>query len=246
MIRMTDHGAVLELRLDRPDKKNAITGAMYDALSGALEDAAQGPVRVVLLTAEGPVFTAGNDINDFLAMKDLLNAPPAGFIGTLARFPKPIVAAVPGAAIGVGTTMLLHCDLVYAAPAARFSVPFVDLGLVPEAGSSLLLPMLLGSARANAMLLLGEPIDADVALGCGLVNAIVPPEELDAAALRVAQRLAQKPPAALAASRALIRRGRGVLEAQMQAEQAAFGAALNGPESKEAFTAFLERRPPRF
>ena len=239
---------VLELRFNRPEKKNAITGAMYGALTAALADAAARPaVRAVLLAGEGDIFTAGNDIKDFLAMPAGLDgAPPGQFIRALATFGKPLVAAVHGPAIGIGTTLLLHCDLVYASPEASLSVPFVDLGLVPEAGSSILLPSRVGYARAAALLMLGEPMDAEAACAAGLVTALVPAEALREHARAKARKLAAKPPAALAATRALMRGDPGALLAQMDRESAAFSQALGGVEAREAFTAFLERRAPDF
>lgn len=242
-LQVLEHGPVLELRFNRPDKKNAITGAMYLAMAEAMGRPGH---RVLLFSATGDIFTAGNDIKDFLAMRELVDTPPSQFIHALATANRPMIAAVQGAAIGVGTTMLLHCDLVYAAPAATFSTPFVNLGLVPEAGSSILLPARIGVARASAMLLLGEAMNAADALQAGLLNEIVPAEALHAHALGVAHRLARQPSAAVTASRALIRQGREALYAQMRLEQAAFGAALAGPEAKEAFAAFLERRLPVF
>ncbi len=248
LILIHEADGVLELRFNRTEKKNAITGAMYDALTAALQGASERPaVRAVLIAAEGDIFTAGNDIKDFLAMSGGLASTPASrFIHTIATFGKPLVAAVNGPAIGVGATLLLHCDLVYASPQASLSVPFVDLGLVPEAGSSMLLPMRVGFARAAALLLLGEPMDAEAACTAGLVNAIVPAAALRDHARSKAQKLAAKPPAALAAARALMRGEPGALQAQMQLESAAFSKALQGPESREAFNAFLERRPPNF
>lgn len=239
---------VLELRFNRPEKRNAITGAMYGALTAALGDAAARPaVRAVLIAGEGDIFTAGNDIKDFLAMSGGLDgAPPSQFIRAIATFEKPLVAAVHGPAIGIGTTLLLHCDLVYASPEASLSVPFVDLGLVPEAGSSLLLPSRVGLARAAALLLLGEPMDAEAARAAGLVTAIVPAADLRGHARAKARTLAAKPPAALAATRALMRGDPGALLAQMDRESAAFSQALKGAEAHEAFTAFLERRKPDF
>jgi len=239
---------VLELRFNRPEKKNAITGAMYDALTAALADAAARPaVRAVLITGEGDIFTAGNDIKDFLAMSGGLTGTSAGqFIRAAATFGKPLVAAVNGPAIGIGTTLLLHCDLVYASPEARLSVPFVDLGLVPEAGSSVLMPARIGTARASALLMLGEPMDAEAAHAAGLVTALVPAAELREHARAKARKLAAKPPAALAATRALMRGDPGALLAQMDRESAAFAHALQGAEAREAFTAFLERRAPNF
>ncbi len=238
---ITAHGPVLELRLDRVDKKNAITGAMYDAMAAAMVAAPAQGMRAIVFTAEGPVFSAGNDIRDFLAMPSLENAPPARFIRGLVTNTLPMVAAVCGPAIGVGTTLLLHCDLVYAAPTATLSVPFVGLGLVPEAGSSVLLPARIGMARASAMLLLGEAMDAGGALQAGLFNAIVPAGTLDAHARAAAARLAAQPPQALAASRALMRPSAALHDA-MRAEEAAFSHALQQPEAKAAFAAFLGRK----
>ncbi len=248
-ILIHEAGGVLELCFNRPDKKNAITGAMYGALTAALKDAStRSTVRAVLVTGEGNIFTAGNDIKDFLAMSGggLDGAPPGRFIRALATFSKPLVAAVNGPAIGIGTTLLLHCDLVYASPAASLSVPFVDLGLVPEAGSSALLPLRVGFARAAALLLLGEPMEAEAARAAGLVNAVVPAGDLLEHARAQARKLAAKPPAALAATRVLMRSEPGALLAQMDREAAAFSEALRGAEAREAFTAFLERRAPDF
>ncbi len=242
-LEVIGHGPVMELRFNRPAKKNAITGAMYLTMVEAM---ARPDWRVLLFTATGDIFTAGNDIKDFLTMRTLGEAPASQFIHALARSDRPMIAAAPGPCIGIGATLLLHCDLVYATPETSLMVPFVDLGLVPEAGSSLLLPARIGAARASAMVLLGEPMAAAEALQAGLVNAIVPAESLHAHALAIATRLAAKPRAAVAASRALMRQGRDALLAQMKLEQAAFTAALAGPESKEAFTAFLERRTPVF
>ena len=239
---------VMELCFNRPEKKNAITGAMYDALTAALADASVRPtVRAVLVAGAGDTFTAGNDIKDFLAMSGELDGVPAGrFIRALAAFGKPLIAAVGGPAIGIGATLLLHCDLVYASPEASLSVPFVDLGLVPEAGSSLLLPLRVGFARAAALLLLGEPMDAEAARTAGLVTALVPAAALREHAHGKARKLASKPPAALAATRALMRGDPGALLDRMDQESAAFAEALRGAEAREAFTAFLERRAPNF
>jgi len=248
LILTNEADSVLELRFNRPEKKNAITGAMYDTLTAALEDAGARPaIRAVLIAAEGDTFTAGNDIKDFLGMSGgLAGAPASRFIHAIATFGKPLVAAVNGPAIGVGATLLLHCDLVYASPEASLSVPFVDLGLVPEAGSSMLLPARVGFAWAASLLLLGEPMDADAARIAGLVNAVVPAGALRDHARTKARKLAAKPPQALAATRALMRGEPSALHAQMRLESAAFSQALQGPEAREAFTAFLERRPPNF
>jgi len=245
-ILIHEASGVLELRFNRPDKRNAILDAMYDTLTAALHDAAARPaVLAVLIGAEGDAFTAGNDIRDFLAMQGGLgDAPPARFIHAIATFAKPLVAAVQGLAVGVGTTLLLHCDLVYASPAATFSAPFVDLGLVPEAGSSLLLPARIGHARAAALLLLGESMDAPAALSAGLLTGIVPAGELQDYARAKARKLAAKPAAALAASRALMRGDLAALQVRMREEEAAFTQALASPEARAAFAAFLDR-PPR-
>ncbi len=241
-------GGVLEARLDRAAKKNALTFAMYAALTEALQQAqADASVRAALITANGETFCAGNDIAEFLNPRpDFGAAPPSRFIEALATFEKPLVAAVQGPAIGIGATMLLHCDLVYAAPTARLRMPFVSLGLVPEAGSSLLLPRRVGDAVAAEMLLLGAWIDAERARDLRLVNAIVPTVELGSFARQRAEELAACPPGALRATRALIRGDATLLRARIQSEAAAFAQCLTSPEAREAFTAFLERRPPDF
>lgn len=235
------HGAVLELRFNRPAKRNAITGPMYDALTAALAAASGSDgTRAVLITGEGDTFTAGNDIADFLAYAGAGELPAVRFIHAIAAFTKPLIAAVAGPAVGVGTTLLLHCDLVYAAPSARLLVPFVDLGLVPEAASSLLLPAAIGTHRASAMLLLGEPMTAEAAEAAGLLS-VVPAEALHEHALSAAQRLAAKPAAALQASRALMRPGTDAVRAHMRLEEAAFAKALASPDAQQAFQAFLNR-----
>jgi enoyl-CoA hydratase/carnithine racemase len=240
-----EEGDVLLLRLARPEKKNALTGAMYDALTDALKAAdkpGSGIGAVVLAGAPG-MFTAGNDIADFVAFSERgLNERPAGrFIRMLARLETPLVAAVDGPAVGIGTTLTLHCDLVYAAPGARFLMPFVDLGLVPEAGSSYLLPHRVGHAKAAELLMLAEGFDAAEAHRLGLVNAVVPADDLVAHALAQARRLAQKPRGALAATRRLLKGNRDDLESAMTDEMEAFTAALQTPEAKAAFARFLDR-----
>ena len=246
-VLITETDGILEIRLNRPAKKNALTGAMYEAITHALDQAAKSlSARAVLFSAEGDAFSAGNDLGDFLAMTgDFAQAPPARFIRALTAFDKPMVAAAQGLAVGLGTTMLLHCDLVYAAPQASFSTPFVAMGLVPEAGSSALLPSRIGYPRAAAMLLLGEAMDADQAMAAGLINAVVPPGALREHARDKARVLAGKPPNALAAARKLMRGDRDWLQAHMQREQEAFAAAVHSAEARQAFTAFFDRRPPR-
>lgn len=237
---------VVEIHIDRPDKKNALTAAMYDAMTAALgQAAARADIGVVLIAGRGDAFCAGNDLKDFMA-------GPAGgeaafrFIQAIAAFDKPLVAAVRGLAVGVGTTMLLHCDLVYATPDARFVMPFVDLGLVPEAGSSLLAPAVMGRAKAAAMLLLGEPMDATAAERAGLVTELVEPDGVLDHARAKAALLMRKPPRALAATRRLLRGDPEVLDRRMEEEAALFVEALRGDESREAFAAFFEKRVPIF
>jgi enoyl-CoA hydratase/carnithine racemase len=241
-------GAVLELRLDRAAKKNALTFDMYRRLTEALRGAqSEAAVRAVLVTGNGETFCAGNDIADFLTPRDdFAAAPPSQFIESLVAFEKPLVAAVHGPAVGIGATMLLHCDLVYASTTARLRMPFVSLGLVPEAGSSLLLPRRVGDVVAAEMLLLGAWIDAERAKELRLVNAVLPAAELVTFARARAGELAASPPAALRATRALLRGDRTGLRAQIAQEAQAFAHCLTSPEAKEAFTAFLERRAPDF
>jgi len=247
-VQVTTAERITTIRLDRPDKKNALTFAMYAAMRGALEAAAADPaVRAVVIAGSRECFTAGNDLGDFMRTAQGGGEPneALGFLRALANFDKPLVAAVAGVAIGIGTTLLLHCDLVYAAPNARFKVPFVDLGLVPEAGSSILLPALVGPRRAAQMLLLGEQLDAATAASWGLINAVV--EDPDAAAITAAGRLVASAPAALRITKSLTRRAHRdqVLEA-MRIEGEAFAERLRSPEAMEAFQAFAERRAPDY
>ena len=244
-IERREHEGFLELRLDRADKKNALTGAMYDTLTAALKEAGERPdIAAVMLAGNGGVFTAGNDIKDFLAPNGAV--PAFHFIHAIAASAKPIVAAVQGMAVGIGTTMLFHCDLVYAAPGTRFLVPFTSLGIVPEAASSLLMPARMGYAKAAEMLLLGQPIDVEAAERGGIITAIVPADALEEHARAKARALAAMPPEALAATRKLMRGDRTAIDAQMAAEATAFAKAMKSAEAKEAFTAFLEKRPPNF
>lgn len=240
---------VMTLTFNRLDKKNSITQAMYALLADALaQAAADAAVRVVVFQGHATVFSAGNDIGDFL------NNPPSTpespvqrFLHGIAAFPKPMLAAVCGPAVGVGTTMLLHCDLVYAGDNAAFSMPFVNLGLVPEAASSLLLPRMLGYHRAAEALMLGEPFMAEAALEVGLVNRILPPTEANAYAQRQAAKLAAKPLSSVVETKRLMKLGQGALvSAQMKEEGASFGRMLREPAAREAFTAFMERRAPDF
>lgn len=239
---------VLTITFNRPEKKNALTGAMYAKLADALEAAeTDNSVRVILFSGNGGAFTAGNDLQDFL------NNPPEGentpvfrFLRAISTAAKPMIAAVSGVAVGVGTTMLLHCDLVYAAENARLSLPFVNLALVPEAGSSLLLPRMIGHHRAAELFLLGEPFTAATAREYGIVNAVFAEEALLDAAMTTARKIAAKPPTAVKLTKQLLRQARGDVAGQMAAEGAHFRAQLKSAEAREAMTAFFEKRPPKF
>ena len=243
---------VMTLTFNRVDKKNSITRAMYAALADGLERAAQdAAVRVVLVQGDPTVFSAGNDIGDFQAAPadpgPREQQPVWRFLRALASFPKPIVAAVCGPAVGVGTTLLLHCDLVYAGDNAAFALPFVNLGLVPEAGSSLLLPQMFGLHRAAEALLLGEPFMAEAALEVGLVNRVVPPTECNAIAQAQARKLAAKPMSALIATKRLMKGGQqAAVLARMDEEGEVFGRMLHEPAAREAFAAFAQKRKPDF
>ena len=249
-VTITLQDGIQIIRMNRAAKKNALTRAMYDTMTAALVAGdADAAVAVHVLMGAGGVFSAGNDIADFLHQPPDLKSRKggaSGFISTLPLVQKPLVAAVDGLAIGVGTTMLFHCDLVYASPAASLRTPFLDLGLVPEAASSLLAPRRMGHARAFELLCLGEAFDAERAMQSGIVNKIVPAAELEATALKAAQRLAAKPPGALAAARKLMKGEPDEILAQIQREGEVFAARLASPEAKEAFTAFMEKRPPDF
>jgi enoyl-CoA hydratase/carnithine racemase len=242
-------GAVVQLCLNRPEKKNALTGAMYDALADALRRADDDRgVRALLVHASGDSFTAGNDLRDFLEHPPHdAESPVARFMAALAGARKPVVAAVHGAAVGIGTTMLLHCDLVYAAEGTRFHLPFVDLGLVPEFASSVLVPALAGYHRAAELLLLARPFDAATALDMGLVNAVVPGETLLDTATAAARAIAEKPATAVRLTKMLMKRGLGgAVETALQDEARLFVERLVSPEAREAFTAFLDKRRPDF
>lgn len=240
---------VTTVTFNRLDKKNSITAAMYAAMADALDAATTDPAtRVLVFQGHEAVFSAGNDIADFL------NNPPAEqdapvfrFLRALAGFPKPIVAAVCGPAVGIGTTLLFHCDLVYAGDNAAFSMPFVNLGLCPEAASSLLTTQMMGYHRAAEALMLGEPFMAEAALEVGLVNRVVPPSEANALAQQVAARLAAKPLSSLIETKRLMKQGQAAtVRAQMNTEAASFGRMLREPAAREAFGAFMAKRKPDF
>jgi enoyl-CoA hydratase/carnithine racemase len=240
---------VLRLEIRRPEKKNALTLRMYAALTEALVSAERdAEIRVVLVHGQPNVFTSGNDLADFLQNPPVGDDHPAyAFVRKISTFDKAIVAAVTGSCIGVGATMLLHCDLVYAGENAIFAMPFVNLGLCPEAGSSLLLPTTAGQARAAEILMIGEPFGATRATECGMVSAVLPDAQVLAHATTQARKLAAKPPAALRLTKHLMRRGlRTEVAETIKEEIANFQRQLESPHAKEAFSAFLEKRKPDF
>lgn len=240
---------ILRIEIDRPDKKNALTAVMYQAMADAIKVAETDTrVRVVLIHGKADLFTAGNDLQDFLDNPPRDDKRPVfQFLYGISQAQKPVVAAVAGPAVGIGTTMLLHCDLVYAAPNARLQLPFVNLGLVPEAASSLLLPALIGYQRAAELLLLGEPFSAQKAKEIGLVTEVVPADQLFDTAMAQAKKLASKPAASLRLTKRLMKQGQmAAVERQIKLESDHFGERLGSPEAKEAFSAFLEKRKPDF
>lgn len=246
-------GGILTLTFNRLEKKNAITRAMYAELASALEAAAQDDeVRVAVIQGHEQCFTSGNDLMDFLSAPIDMSADPQTvpvlrFLEILRTFPKPLVAAVAGPAVGIGTTLLLHCDLVYAGDNAAFSLPFVNLGVCPEAGSSLLLQQIVGYQRAAEKLMLGEPFYADEALDMGLVNRVVPPHEVNAYAQAQAAKLVARPSVSLQVTKSLMRQhNQDTLKALMTAELQQFSTLLRGPATKEAISAVMEKRKPDF
>ncbi|HEV3426448.1 MAG TPA: enoyl-CoA hydratase [Paraburkholderia sp.] len=248
-ILIARENGVLTITINRPERKNALTPAMYQAMADALASAHEdGAVRAVLLRGHADIFTAGNDIEDFLK-----NPPTGGdspvmkFLHTIATFEKPLVAQVAGAAVGVGTTLLLHCDLVYAADTARFAMPFAQLGLCPEAASSLLLPRIAGYQGAAEKLLLGETFDAAEAHRMGFVNRVVAAAELEAFVAAQLAKLVALPASSLRATKSLMKRAsEHEIKTQMSEESVHFGKMLLAPEAREAFTAFLQKRKPDF
>jgi len=248
-IKTATLNGVATIEIARPEKKNALTAAMYEAMAEALRAANSEPkVRAVLITGQPGVFTSGNDLEDFMARPPRdADAPVFQFMQALLACEKPVVAAVTGAAIGIGTTLLAHCDLVYVADDARLAMPFVALGLVPEFGSSLVMPQLMGKAKASAKLLLGDPMTGDEAVELGLANAVLPAAEVLNHARRMAERFNGLPPSAVRASKKLMR-GPGLAELQrVIAEEAElFGQRLRSPEAIEAFQAFFLKRAPDF
>ncbi|HEY1492224.1 MAG TPA: enoyl-CoA hydratase-related protein [Steroidobacteraceae bacterium] len=247
LVLVENAAGICHLRLNRPEKRNAITFAMYAALEAGLTAArADDSVRVLLLSGEGAGFCAGNDLHDFIAGPNFsAQHPVLGFLRGLVRLDKPLVAAVHGQTVGIGVTMLLHCDLVVAADSTRFSMPFVSLGLVPEAASSLLLPQRLGPQRAAELLLLGKPFDAVTAQSLGIVNRAVAEEGALAEARSIAAALAAQPPQALRATRRLLRGDPAAALARIDAEADIFGAQLKSEEFRNAVQAFLAKAKAR-
>ncbi|MCW5680484.1 MAG: enoyl-CoA hydratase [Xanthobacteraceae bacterium] len=250
LVRTALEGGVLSITLNRADKKNALNKAMYAAVVQAMLKAEEDPaIRVVLFQAEGDFFTSGNDIADFteIAMGKVepRDAAASPFLLALASATKPLVAAVQGHAVGVGTTMLLHCDMVVAADDAKLSVPFVNLALVPEAASSMLLPARIGYARAYKLFALGEPLFGKDAAALGVVTEALPAVQVRARALELAKALATRPAGALKLTKQLMR-DPGVIKSVMEREGAMFKDRLRSPEALEAFRAFAERRAPDF
>lgn len=241
--------AVAHIRIARPEKKNAITQAMYQSMADAIEAAVADPtIRSVLLYGEPTIFTAGNDLEDFLKSPvSGMEAPVFKFMMAFSSCPKPIVVAVTGPAVGIGTTLLLHADLVYAADTAMFSMPFVTLGLCAEFGSSALVPALRGTAQVAEKLLLGEPISAEEALDLGIVTQLIPASDVLQHAIRKAEKFAQLPPAAVRSTKKLMRSASHAnMPAIIAAEAAEFSRLLRSDEAKEAMTAFFQKRKPDF
>ena len=247
-IQTTVEDRVMTIRFNRPDKKNAILRSMYGHAAKALQAAAADTnVRVVVITGAGGCFTAGNDLKDFMEVPPTTeDAEVFKFMFTLAAFPKPVIAAVNGLAIGIGTTLLFHCDLVYAVPEATFQMPFISLGVVPEFASSLLVPRLMGRAQASEILLFGEAFTAEKAKELGLINKVVPAGELAAHVAERAKTLALKPPGALRDAKALMVANAAEIKTCISTEAKIFGERLLTPEFREAATAFFERRAPDF
>jgi enoyl-CoA hydratase/carnithine racemase len=248
-IKTATLNGVATIEIARPEKKNALTAAMYQAMADAVLDAQlDSAVRALLITGQPGIFTSGNDLEDFM------QRPPAGpdspvvrFMKALAECDKPVVAAVTGGAVGIGTTMLLHCDLVYVADDARLAMPFVGLGLVPEYASSLLLPRLVGHVRAAERLLLGDPFNGVTAVELGIANAVLPAAEVLNHARRIAERFNTLPPGAVQDAKRLMKRaGKELVAQQMAAEGELFTQRLRSPEASEAFQAFFEKRKPDF
>jgi enoyl-CoA hydratase/carnithine racemase len=241
-----DQGPVRTIRMNRPEKKNALTSGMYDSMAQAIETASgSSPIRCVVIAGVPGTFSAGNDLGDF--MKAATGGEGLGnavlrFLYSLARAERPLVAAVQGVAVGIGTTMMLHCDYAVAATDARFSTPFVALGLVPEAASSLLAPRLMGHRHAFELLVMGRPLSGEEAKARGLINQVVPADQVEAEAMKAAQTIAALPPEGVAISRRLMKGASDEVVKRIDEEAAAFKQRLGSPEARKAFEAFLSRK----
>ncbi|MEI9806151.1 MAG: crotonase/enoyl-CoA hydratase family protein [Pseudolabrys sp.] len=245
LVHVSDDGPIRIIRMNRAEKKNALTMAMYDAMAAGIEGAGNANARCLLIGGAPTAFCAGNDIGDFIASASQggeLGAPILRFLYALARCELPLVAAVQGNAVGVGTTMLMHCDHVVASTEARFSTPFVSLGLVPEAASSLIAPGLMGQARAFALLVMGRPLNADDAKASGLVNTIAAADAVEGEAMKAAREIAALPPQGVLASRRLLRGGAEEIVARINQEAEVFKTRLQSAEAQAAFTAFMTRK----
>ena len=251
---MTEHvltsiaNGVFTVRLNRPEKKNALTRGMYRTLEESLTNAGNDRrVKVVWVTGSGDSFSSGNDVSSFLEDSREDHSPGVnGFIHALASTDVPLIAAVNGLAVGIGATMLLHCDLVHAAPGAVFRFPFVDLGVFPEAASTVLLPRLAGHQRAMELMLMADTFDASTARDIGMVNAVFDDDVLEARSLEIAERMARKPAKSLRLTKARVKAGYGDLGAVIAEETPLFAECVRSPEAREAFNAFLEKRKPDF
>jgi enoyl-CoA hydratase/carnithine racemase len=243
---ITDEGPIRTIRMNRPEKKNALTAAMYDAMAEGVETASgSSPIRCVLVCGAPGAFSAGNDLGDF--MKAATGGEGLGnsvmrFLYSLARAERPLVAAVTGVAVGIGTTMMLHCDYAVAASDARFSTPFVALGLVPEAASSLIAPRVMGHRRAFELLVMGKPLSGEEARAAGLVNQVAPADQVEAEAMKAAQQIAALPPEGVAISRRLMKGTPDEIVQRMDEESSAFRQRLASAEAREAFAAFFARK----
>jgi enoyl-CoA hydratase/carnithine racemase len=248
LVQVSRQNGLMEIHFNRPDRKNALSNEMYTRVSEALEEANQdNAIRCILITGSDTAFTAGNDLKEFLSDPPVTqDAPVFRMLRALVANEKVLIAAVNGLAVGIGTTMLLHCDLVVAVTGARFQLPFINLAIVPEAASSLLLPRLIGHQRTMELLLLGEPFTAEVAQSYGLVNRVVPLEELLPTARALANQILQKPPKALRLLKRLVVEDADVILTRMKEENIALGAQLASHEGMEAVAALIEKRPPNF
>jgi enoyl-CoA hydratase/carnithine racemase len=245
-VLVTDDGAVRIIRMNRPEKKNALTAVMYDAMAQAIETAGgSSNVGSILIAGAPAAFCAGNDLQDFLKAAmggDGLGPAVLRFLHALARAERPLVAAVQGVAIGIGTTMMFHCDYAVAAADARFSTPFVALGLVPEAASSLIAPRVMGHRRAFELLVMGRPLGGEEAKACGLVNQVAPADQVEVEAMKAAQAIAALPPEGVAISRRLMKGAPDEIVRRIDEEAEQFKLRLKSPEAKKAFEAFFSRK----